>query len=49
MDTKLKYKEYITRAARGSREGAAKTSGFIPSDSAAAIYIDGGAGRGLRV
>jgi hypothetical protein len=33
----------------GSRHGASKTSGFIPSDSATAIYIDSGAGRGLRV
>ncbi|KAJ5909061.1 hypothetical protein N7495_001743 [Penicillium taxi] len=44
----LRYQRRLQRGPRG-RDGASTTSGSIASDSAAAIYINGGAGRGLRV
>ena len=42
------YCEGSVQGPRGS-DGASATSGSIPSNSAAAIHIDGGAGRGLRL
>ncbi|KAJ5267786.1 hypothetical protein N7478_010594 [Penicillium angulare] len=51
METRLKYKEYCKGRVLGSRSsnGAAATSGPVPSNSATAFHIDGGAGHGLRL